>query len=132
MASLRGRERSLTKFLFAQHTMAEKARPKRVARLVAAEHRRQDRHIPGSFDPLEVLRGEFLLDFLTGQMLGATHMQGAHSFMIPWRPYTPIANGPHIEPFAHIFDRFVHGCWTVRVVDNIDGSGAPGWLFERG
>lgn len=132
MASVKGRERSLTRFMTAQRTMAARARPRRIAKLVAAENRRQDRHIPGSFDPLEAQRGEFLFDFLASRKISSAQPQDVRSFTIPWQPNSPIANGPHIGPFAHIFDRFVHGCWTVRVVNDIDGLGNPGWLFERG
>lgn len=132
MASVKGREKSLTRFLAAQRTMAARARPKRIAKVVAAENQRQDRHIPGTFDPVEVQRGEFLTGVLVSPELRAAREQGIRSFGIVWKPYSSIADGPHIEPFAHIFDRFVHGCWTVRVVSDIDGLGNPGWMFERG
>lgn len=132
MASVKGRERSLTKFLFAQRTMAKKAQPKHIAKRVAAENQRQDRHIPRSFDPIEKERGEFLTSVLVSPELKSALAQGCRSFGIAWHPTTPIAQGPSIEPFAHIFDRFVQGCWKVRVVYDIDGFGTPGWLFERG
>jgi hypothetical protein len=132
MASVKGREKSRTRFVVSRRAMAIRAQPKRIAKVVAAENQRQNRHIPGTFNPLEIQRGEFLAGVLVSPELQAAREQGVRSFGIVWKPYSLIANGPHIDPFAHIFDRFVHGCWTVRVVDDIDGLGNPGWMFERG
>lgn len=131
MASVKGREKSKIRFFASRRTMAVKAHSKYLARAVATEVQRLDKHIPSDFDPMDIQRGEFLTSVLLSPELRVALAQGGRSFGIVWHPTTVFAEGPSIEPFAHIFDRFVHGHWAVRVVNDIDGLGNTGWLFER-
>lgn len=129
MSSIKGREKRFARHLGVCDMLEERSRQWRLADESASE---KEAIIPGRLNPTDALRGEFLASVLASPELRAAREQGGRSFGIIWKPYSSIANGPRIEPFARIFDRFVRGCWTVSVVMNIDGLGNPGWLFERG
>ena len=57
--------------------------------------------------------------------------RGAECFGVQWVPGVPWARGSSIWPHARIFDEFVGPEWKITVVDDLDESGEPGWLFER-
>lgn len=52
-------------------------------------------------------------------------------FGLAWEPSLPWARGNSIWPYAQIFDDIVGSDWKVSAVDDICGSGSPGWFFER-
>lgn len=55
----------------------------------------------------------------------------AECFGVQWTPGVAWARGPSIWSLARIFDEFVGPEWKITAIDDLDGSGNPGWLFER-
>lgn len=55
----------------------------------------------------------------------------SREFGLAWEPTLPWARGNSIWPYAQIFDNIVGPDWKISAVDDICGSGSPGWFFER-
>lgn len=108
--------------------MEKRSAPDRQRRRQEAEHNRQHNHVrvPAAPDPITCERRDFIFEILLHP-----DIRSERRFGIVWNPDCYWASGPCIKPFAHIFDRFVGTAWKVSVVDDIDGRGTPGWVFER-
>lgn len=128
MASLRGRQKNFDRYQLRTFLIEERSSPNRQKRREEAERQRLHHRIrlPHFIDSLTAQRRDYLFEILL-----LPEIQTVPSFGIMWSPNCSWAEGPSIAPYANIFDRFVGTAWTVSVVDDIDGSGTPGWVFER-